>query len=187
MNFAIRVTHRKLPNQRDYPGRIHRPPNYLLSSSFNQPQHYNDVMMGAMASQITSLTIVFSTVYSGTDQRKHQSSASLAFVRAIHRWLVNSVHKWPVARKMFPFNYVIMDWDNKLLLGPMLINCVKLHYTDGNIMHRFVGGFNVSGPRSMSPYGVTRPQRINVCYSYFLQRNSTVSTESHVSNQSFVH
>ena len=42
--------------------------------------HYNDVIMGAMASQITSLTIVYSTVYSGWDQRKHQSSAPLAFV-----------------------------------------------------------------------------------------------------------
>ena len=49
--------------------------------------------MSTMASQITSLTIVYSTVYSGSDQRKHQSSASLAFVWAIHRWLVNSPHK----------------------------------------------------------------------------------------------
>ena len=47
--------------------------------------HYSDVIMGVMASQITSLTIVYSTVYSGADQRKHQSSASLAFVRGIHR------------------------------------------------------------------------------------------------------
>ena len=47
--------------------------------------HYNDVIMGAMASQITSLTIVYSTVYSSLDQRKHQSSASLAFLRGIHR------------------------------------------------------------------------------------------------------
>ena len=47
--------------------------------------HYNDVIMGTMASQITSLTIVYSTVYSGAHQRKHQSSASLAFVRGIHR------------------------------------------------------------------------------------------------------
>ena len=46
-------------------------------------QHYSDVTMGSMASQITSLTIVYSTVYSGVDQRKHQSSASLAFVRGI--------------------------------------------------------------------------------------------------------
>ena len=57
--------------------------------------------MCAMASQITSLTIVYSTVYSGVDQRKNQSSASLAFVRGIHRWPVNSPHKWPVTRKMF--------------------------------------------------------------------------------------
>ena len=47
--------------------------------------------MGAMASQITRLTIVYSTVYSGADQRKHQTSASLAFVRGIHRWPVKSV------------------------------------------------------------------------------------------------
>ena len=52
--------------------------------------HYNDVIMGAIASQITSLMIVYSTVYSGADQRKHQSSASLAFVRGIHRRSVNS-------------------------------------------------------------------------------------------------
>ena len=58
--------------------------------------HYNDVIMGAMASQITNLTTVHSTVYSGTDQWKHQSSASLAFVREIHQWPVNSLHKWPV-------------------------------------------------------------------------------------------
>ena len=51
--------------------------------------------------QITSLTIVYSTVYSGADHRKHQSSASLAFVRGIHRWPVNSTHKRPVTRKMF--------------------------------------------------------------------------------------
>ena len=47
--------------------------------------HYNDVIMGAIASQITSLPIFYSTVYSGGDQRKHQSSASLAFVRGIHQ------------------------------------------------------------------------------------------------------
>ena len=66
--------------------------------------------MSLMASQITSLTIVHSTVYSGTDQRKHQSSASLAFVRGIYRWPVNFPHKGPVTRKMFPFDDVIMIW-----------------------------------------------------------------------------
>ena len=59
--------------------------------------------MGAIASQITSLTIVYSIIYSDADQRKHQSFASLAFVRGIHRGPVNSPHKWPVTRKMFPF------------------------------------------------------------------------------------
>ena len=54
--------------------------------------HYSNVIMGAMASQVTSLTIVYSTVYSGSDQRKYHS-ASLAFVRGIHRWPVNSPHK----------------------------------------------------------------------------------------------
>ena len=70
--------------------------------------HYDDVIMSAIASQITSLTIVYSTVYSGADQSKHQSSASLAFVWGIHRGPVNSTHKWPVTRKMFPFDDVIM-------------------------------------------------------------------------------
>ena len=58
--------------------------------------HYNDVIMNSVASQITSLTIVYSTVYWGADQRKHQSSVSLAFVRGIHRLPVNSQQKWPV-------------------------------------------------------------------------------------------
>ena len=50
----------------------------------------------------------YSTVASDADQRKHQSSASLAFVRVIHRGLVNSPHKRPVTRKMSPFDNVIM-------------------------------------------------------------------------------
>ena len=64
--------------------------------------------MGTIASQLTSLTIVYSTVYSGADQGKHESSASLAFVWGSHRWPVNSPHKGPATRKMFPFDDVIM-------------------------------------------------------------------------------
>ena len=71
-------------------------------------EHYDDVVMGVIASQITSLTIFYSIVYSDADQRKHQSSASLAFVRGIHWGPVNSPNKWPVTRKMFPFDDVIM-------------------------------------------------------------------------------
>ena len=64
--------------------------------------------MDAMASQITSLTIVYLTIYSDADQRKHQSSASLAFVWEIHRGPVNSPHNGPVTRNMFPFDDVII-------------------------------------------------------------------------------
>ena len=76
--------------------------------SIKYKTHYNYVIMGAMASQITSLTIVYSTVYLGADQRKHQNSASLAFVWGILRWPVNSPHKGPVTRKMFILDDVIM-------------------------------------------------------------------------------
>ena len=75
--------------------------------------------MSTMASQIASLTIVYSTINSGTDQRKHQSSASLAFVWGIHRWPVNSPHKGPVPRNMFPFDNVIMkSKGNVFVLSP---------------------------------------------------------------------
>ena len=82
-------------------------------------KHYSDVIMGALVSQITSVSIVYSTVCSGTDPRKHQSSASLAFVRGIHREPVNSPHKRPVTRKMSPFDDVIMKrfhimWEPRL-------------------------------------------------------------------------
>ena len=76
--------------------------------------HHSGVIMSTIASQITSLTIDYSTLYSGADQRKHKSSASLAFVRGIHRWPVNSPHKGPVTRKMFPFEDVIMASLTKL-------------------------------------------------------------------------
>ena len=84
---------------------------YRLSTMRRQVWHihYNDVIMSAMESQITSLTIVYSTVYSDEDQRKHQSSASLAFVRGIHRWPVNSPHKGPVTWKMFPFDVIMIS------------------------------------------------------------------------------
>ena len=71
--------------------------------------YYNDVIMSTMASQITSLTIAFSIVDLSADQRKHQSSALLAFVRGIHPRPVNTPHKGPVTRKFFPLDDVIMQ------------------------------------------------------------------------------
>ena len=94
--------------------------------------HYGDVIMGGIASQITSLTIVvFSTVYSEADLRKHQSSASLAEDRWIPR------KKWPITRKMFKFDGVIMD-----------INCYRWQYIYRKCMRaiRFCFGItNISG------------------------------------------
>ena len=78
-------------------------PTTLMMYIFVGLIHYTDVIMSAMASRITSLTIVYSTVYSGTDERKHRSFASLAFVWGIRRGPVNFPHKRPVTRKMFPF------------------------------------------------------------------------------------
>ena len=75
--------------------------------------HYSDVIISTMGSQITSLTIVYSTVYSGADGKTHQSSASMAFVRGIHWWPVNSLHKGPVMWKMF--DDVIMWYQNMAL------------------------------------------------------------------------
>ena len=80
--------------------------------------HYGDVIMGTMASQITRLTIFYSTVYSGADQRKHQSSASLAFVlgtgefpaqmasdaKNVSIWLRHHVYCWD--HTMFSVNLV---------------------------------------------------------------------------------
>ena len=67
---------------------LHVKPNWPVLTRYSL--HYCDVIMGAVTSQITSLTIVYSTVYSDADQRKHQSSVSLAFVRGIRQGPVNS-------------------------------------------------------------------------------------------------
>ena len=94
--------------------------------------HYDDITMSLMTSQITSLTIVYSTVYADTDLRKHQSSASLAFVRGIHRGPVNSPHKLPVTPKMFPFDDVIMiSWVTEFGVQNLDKIVVPLSYLGG--------------------------------------------------------
>ena len=82
--------------------------NVIYETHRIQSIHYSDVIMSVIASQITGVSIVCSTVCWGADQRKHQSSASLAFVRGIHRWPVDSRHKGPVTRKTFPFDDVFI-------------------------------------------------------------------------------
>ena len=92
---------------------------------------YSDVIMRAMASQITGVSIVFSTVCSDADQRNHQSSAPLAFVRGIHRWSVNSPHKWPVTRKMFPLDDAIV-WFQVLAAWVTDHHIHRRHWRVGN-------------------------------------------------------
>ena len=71
--------------------------------------------MCVIASQATGVTIVYSIVCSGADQRKHQRSASLAFARGIHKWPVNSPHKKSMTRKMFPFDdVIIVSWSKSI-------------------------------------------------------------------------
>ena len=100
--------------------------------NFNQAGnvHYSDVIMSAMASQITGVLIVCLNVCSVADQRKHQSSMSLAFVRGIHRWQVNSPHKGPVTRKMFPFDDVIVEWKSSDEMGPRTLRQPNLRKVD---------------------------------------------------------
>ena len=81
---------------------------YIWKCRLHNDYHYSEVIMNAMAYQITGVSIVCSTVCWGADQRKHQSSASPAFLRGIHRSPVDSPHKGPVKRKMFSFDDAFM-------------------------------------------------------------------------------
>ena len=105
--------------------------------------------MSAMASQNTSVTIVYSTVYSGAHQRKHQSSASLAFVMGIH---------WgSVTRKMFPF-YDVITWmtlAQELKYDKPAFVRVKAWYRQATSHY-----LSECWPTSMSPSVVTWPQSL---------------------------
>ena len=82
--------------------------------------------MSAMAPQITGISIICSTVCSGADQRKHQRSTSLTLVKRMHRWPMDSPHKGPVTRKMFPFdNVVCNEWNQHPLTKMTLYNLDK--------------------------------------------------------------
>ena len=116
----------------------------------HRQKHYGDAIMSTMASQITSFPIVCSV----TDQRKHQSSASLAFVRGIQWRPVNSSHKGPVTQKMFPFDDVIMKMYG---FHQININCTNItKYTvevlDRNPSEKCSGLIHSLCPTSMISY-----------------------------------
>ena len=86
--------------------------------------HYCDFIIGTIAYRITSLTVVYSAVYSDAVHRKHQSSALLAFVWGIHQGPVNSPHKWPVTRKCFHLmtsSWMSIQWKYPFALIPLLM------------------------------------------------------------------
>ena len=128
------------------------PPFVTFCKHFICYDHYVDVIMSAMASQTTGVSIVYSIVCSGVDRRKHQSSVLLAFVRGIQRWPVNSPQKWPVTRKMLPFDDVIMHecvWfmneaiENRVITAPDDgLACISYHDT------LLLIGLNTLRPRS---------------------------------------
>ena len=100
---------------------------------FKDVYHYSDIIMSTMTSEITGVSIVYSTISSGVDQRKHQSSSTLAFVRGIQRQSVNSPDKGPVTWKMFPCDDVITYYDNIASKFSMLsttediVNCLSAY------------------------------------------------------------
>ena len=93
----------------------------FVLSAFCELEPLQYVIMGALASQINSLTIVYSTVYSDAYQRKHLSSASLAFVWGIHRGPVNSTHKWPVNAEN-----ISLWWCHHAMNLPIYLNIVSM-------------------------------------------------------------
>ena len=104
---------------------------FFLHFSFNPHFHYaSEVIMSPMASHITSLTVVYSIIYLGTDKKNIKSSASLAFLRVIHQWPVISPHTGPVTRKMFSFDVDIMDKCAMCLNGPVVVHPFKCALVD---------------------------------------------------------
>ena len=145
----------------------------------------SDVIMGAIAFQITSLTTVYTIVYSDADQIKHQSSAPLAF-RGIHRWPVNSPHKWPLTRKMFPFGDVIMPCADLLWFPPLRTNfgtiSIKIQaFLFKNVAYYFGARSLHSGVRlnSRGSYYLKVKQKcIKTCIRIFTTDISVVSKSS---------
>ena len=109
-------------------------PNQWWLTSLTHVCHYTDVIMGTIACLKSPASPLFTQpFYSDADQRKYQSSALLAFVGGIHRRPVNSPHKWPVTRNIFPFerryhdSQALMTW----LVHPwanMVDNSLQMHF-----------------------------------------------------------
>ena len=101
----------------------------LLIKKLVRAYHYSDVIIRAMASQITSVSIACSIICSSAGQRTRQSS--LVFVRGIHRRPVDSPHNGPVMPKIIRFDDVIMQWNNPQVSALLVLCDANLPITDG--------------------------------------------------------
>ena len=99
-------------------------------------RHYSDIITNLKASQIPGVSIVYSAICSGADQRKEPSSASLAFVRRIHRWPVNVPHKGSVTQKMCPFDDVNMQYGLHMEITLALIYMMISQVSDNNLINK---------------------------------------------------
>ena len=150
-----------------------------ITSSVNR-KHCSDVIISVMSSQITSVSIVCSTVCSSADQRRHQSSTSLAFVRALHWWPVNSHHKGPVTLKMFPFDDVIRSGSQRMIASWTSVS-------DSKSGHSY-NGIGLSMKQASSPWllmrpGVCIPVNLTCTFMgaplFFILRGMCICKESH--------
>ena len=144
--------------------------------------------MGAIASQPISLTIVYLTVCSDADQRKHQSSASLVFVRGIHRGPVNSPHKWPVTAIFFlPFDDVIMP-DTLHRRYSHFHKTWFANWWYKNKMRASISSWNKSMSEEISCISITLAQSYNVFHnlimtSVFVHEQDEWDTQSMCENR----
>ena len=117
---------------------------------------------------VIGVSIICSKACSGTVERNHQSSVSLAFVRGIQRWPVEFLHKGPVTRKMFPFDDVIIFWNNHDLLA-LRMQCWIT--ADGELRIISMQGSNPGWYRNTSDMMELRIQ----CYPNNIKRNKIVN------------
>ena len=137
--------------------------NHDEARKSNEMYHYSDIIMGAIESQITNdWLIVYSSVYSGKNQWKHQSSASLAFVQGIHWWPVNFPHKWPVTQKMFPLDDVIKTFISEAVI------C----YCSHALNHRNIVYRPYISPAQIAPRWFLSPFNFEFCTTSYITEQS---------------
>ena len=160
----------------------HPPTTSCRCNTIISRYHYNDVILSSMAPQITPRLFT-----QGAHHRKHQSSASLAFVWGIHRWLVNSLHKGPVTRNKFPFDDVIMYvffwyvYRNSLCITLITYSIVMLHTVHSwcfGLDHCFI--YNAILQKSLLTYHMVKScakiinwAHFHRSYNYFALRYNT--------------